>query len=127
MTMLRTSLLTRWRRSRWLRAAVAVLVLAASASLLGGSAASAGVNLVVNPGLETLGSNGFPTCWEQSGYGTEGEQFECAPDCCFQYFFALRAEGHANSDLAAALADGVGSHSEDAGDGEHGAQSAKHT
>ncbi|GAA4434611.1 galactose oxidase early set domain-containing protein [Phytohabitans houttuyneae] len=31
--------------------------------------AQAAVNLVQNPGLETLDANGFPTCWERSGHG----------------------------------------------------------
>lgn len=28
------------------------------------------VNLVTNPGLETLGPDGFPTCWQRAGWGT---------------------------------------------------------
>ena len=75
MKMLRTSLPKSWRQLRSVRAAVSALVIAAAVSLLGGATASAGVNLVVNPGLETLGSNGFPTCWEQSGYGTNNYSF----------------------------------------------------
>ncbi|WP_328472945.1 galactose oxidase early set domain-containing protein [Actinoplanes sp. NBC_00393] len=31
--------------------------------------AHASVNLLVNPGLETVDSTGFPQCWEQSGWG----------------------------------------------------------
>jgi hypothetical protein len=37
--------------------------------------ASAGANLVGNPGLEALDGNGFPVCWEQSGWGSNGYSF----------------------------------------------------
>jgi len=64
-----------WRQLRSVRAAVSALVIAAAVSFLGGASATAATNLVVNPGLETLGSNGFPTCWEQSGWGTNNFSF----------------------------------------------------
>src|SRR5689334_8514012 len=64
-----------WRQLRSVRAAVRAPVIAATVGLLGGASATAATNLVVNPGLETLGSNGFPTCWEQSGWGTNNFSF----------------------------------------------------
>ncbi|MGI5149669.1 galactose oxidase-like domain-containing protein [Plantactinospora sp. CA-294935] len=36
---------------------------------LAATPAQAATNLVRNPGLETLGADGFPTCWERSGFG----------------------------------------------------------
>ena len=51
---------------------VLTLVLAA---VLPTPPASAGANLVGNPGLEALDGNGFPVCWEQSGWGSNGYSF----------------------------------------------------
>jgi hypothetical protein len=31
--------------------------------------ASAGANLIVNPGFESVGADGMPACWEKSGWG----------------------------------------------------------
>ncbi|SDT69745.1 galactose oxidase early set domain-containing protein [Actinoplanes derwentensis] len=38
--------------------------------------ASASVNLLANPGLETLDSTGFPLCWEKSGWGDNTYTFD---------------------------------------------------
>ena len=40
------------------------------ALMLGTRPAWAGVNLVVNPGFESLDSTGFPVCWEKAGWGS---------------------------------------------------------
>jgi hypothetical protein len=45
------------------------LVLALIIVLVVPGRSSASANLLSNPGLEGLGSSGFPTCWEQSGWG----------------------------------------------------------
>ncbi len=64
-----------WRGRRSVKTAICALAIILPVSMLVGSTADAGVNLLVNPGLETLGSNGFPTCWEQSGYGDNNYSF----------------------------------------------------
>jgi hypothetical protein len=43
-------------------------------------AAYADANLVVNPGLEALNDDGFPLCWEPSGWGSNGYQFAVTAD-----------------------------------------------
>ncbi len=45
------------------------LTLLVTAGLVIGSPALAATNLVQNPGLEQLGADGFPVCWEKSGQG----------------------------------------------------------
>lgn len=47
--------------------AVAVLMIASTMAGLG--QASAATNLVQNDSMELIGSDGFPSCWERSGYG----------------------------------------------------------
>jgi hypothetical protein len=42
--------------------------------------ASAGANLIANPGLESMAPDGFPVCWEKSGYGNNGHTFEVSTD-----------------------------------------------
>jgi hypothetical protein len=42
--------------------------------------ASAGANLIANPGLESLAGDGFPVCWEQSGWGANGHTFVVSTD-----------------------------------------------
>ncbi len=42
--------------------------------------ASAGANLIANPGLESLAADGFPVCWEQSGWGANGHTFALSTD-----------------------------------------------
>lgn len=69
------SLLRFWRARRSVKTAICALTIILPVSMLVGSTADAGVNLLVNPGLETLGANGFPTCWEQSGYGNNDYSF----------------------------------------------------
>ncbi|MET7902471.1 galactose oxidase early set domain-containing protein [Streptomyces sp. NPDC005355] len=39
------------------------------------AAAKAAPNLITNPGLENLGADGFPTCFEKSGYGDNDHTF----------------------------------------------------
>lgn len=57
------------RTSRPPAGPVYAAVLALLALMLGAQPAWAGVNLLANPGLEALDANGFPVCWEQSGWG----------------------------------------------------------
>ncbi|GAA1069776.1 hypothetical protein GCM10009665_77420 [Kitasatospora nipponensis] len=58
------------RTSRPKAGPVFAAVLALLALMLGARPAWAGANLLVDPGLESLDGNGFPLCWEQSGWGT---------------------------------------------------------
>ncbi len=58
----------KWRHGRSLRVAVGAASLALPVLVVASSNASAGTNLVVNPGAEqTAGS--FPLCWVTAGYG----------------------------------------------------------
>ncbi len=52
---------------------VAVLVIAGAMAGLG--QASAATNLVQNDSMEVLDPNGFPSCWERSGYGNNDFTF----------------------------------------------------
>lgn len=61
--------------------ALAVLAVAAGAALVTVVPARAlPTNLVQNDGLETLGPDGFPTCWERSGWGDNDHTFTVVPD-----------------------------------------------
>jgi hypothetical protein len=62
-------------KRRAARRLVAVTALVLFAAVMSALPASAATNVLVNPGLEALGSNGFPTCWEQSGWGTNSYAF----------------------------------------------------
>ncbi len=64
----------KWHQSRPLRAAVGAVALALPIAVVASSNASAGVNLVVNPGLSQSGS-GFPACWSKSVTGTNSASF----------------------------------------------------
>jgi Domain of unknown function (DUF1929) len=64
----------KWHQSRPLRAAVGALSLAVPIAVVASSNASAGVNLVVNPGFSQSGS-GFPACWTKSATGTNSASF----------------------------------------------------
>ncbi|GHF42723.1 galactose oxidase early set domain-containing protein [Streptomyces morookaense] len=62
----------RRRPSRGRHAAAALLLASAGSFgllLAAPGPAAAGSNLVVNPGFESAGSDGMPTCWEKSGWG----------------------------------------------------------
>lgn len=67
------------RRSRSHRTLI-VVAIAVSASLSSVAPAHAQTNFVQNDGLETLGPDGFPTCWEKSGYGDNDHTFTVVPD-----------------------------------------------
>lgn len=75
------NLLNMWRRPakiagrRSVKTVIVTLALTLPTAIPAGAAAGAGTNLIVNPGLETLDSSGFPVCWEQSGYGTSNYSF----------------------------------------------------
>ena len=64
----------KWHQSRPLRAAVGAVALAVPIAVVASSNASAGVNLVVNPGFSQSGS-GFPACWTKSVTGTNSASF----------------------------------------------------
>jgi Domain of unknown function (DUF1929) len=64
----------KWHQSRPLRAAVGAVALAVPIAVVASSNASAGVNLVVNPGFSQSGS-GFPACWTKSVTGTNKASF----------------------------------------------------
>ena len=57
-----------WLREHRRSAVLAVVVTAVSVVTLAGQPAFADANLVANPGLEVLDGNGFPVCWEPSGW-----------------------------------------------------------
>ena len=58
-----------WRQLRPLQAVFGAAALVVPLVVVASSAASAGVNLVVNPGLGQPGPGGFPLCWGKYGYG----------------------------------------------------------
>src|SRR5215472_690007 len=60
----------KWRASRSMRVAVGAASLALPVLVVASSNASAGINLVVNPGAEQNGAGSFPLCWSKAGYGT---------------------------------------------------------
>ena len=59
----------KWRQLRPLQAAAGAVILVVPLVVVASSAASAGVNLVVNPGLGQPGPGDFPLCWGKYGYG----------------------------------------------------------
>ena len=73
-----------WRR-RPVRTLICALALALPLVIPGRTPASAGTNLIVNPGLESLDATGFPQCWEQSGYGANN------------YSFSITSQAHSGS------------------------------
>jgi hypothetical protein len=58
----------KWRDSKPLRAALGAATIALPVVAVASTSASAGVNLVVNPGFEQ--GSGFPVCWQATGSGT---------------------------------------------------------
>ncbi|MGW1073915.1 galactose oxidase-like domain-containing protein [Streptomyces sp. NPDC002537] len=50
-------------------AAAALLLAAAGLTLTAPGSARAGSNLIVNPGFESVRTDGTPTCWEKAGWG----------------------------------------------------------
>ena len=58
----------KWHDSKPLRAALGAMTLALPVVAVASTSASAGVNLVVNPGFEQ--GSGFPVCWQATGAGT---------------------------------------------------------
>ncbi|BCJ58327.1 hypothetical protein Jiend_17490 [Micromonospora endophytica] len=64
-----------WTPERRRLSQLTILVLLAGVALVASPAQAAPTNLVRNPGVETL-SNGFPTCWERSGWGDQNYTFD---------------------------------------------------
>jgi hypothetical protein len=58
-----------WRNSKPLRVAVGAASLALPVLVVASANASAGTNLLVNPGAEQTGGS-WPVCWATGGYGT---------------------------------------------------------
>ncbi|MET8148848.1 galactose oxidase early set domain-containing protein [Actinoplanes sp. NPDC049668] len=58
------------------RRAAQVVVLTLLLALAVPGRALAGANLLGNPGFEALGADGFPVCWERSGWGDSTHTFE---------------------------------------------------
>jgi hypothetical protein len=67
------------------------LTLLVTAGLVVGSPAQAATNLVQNPGVEQVGADGFPVCWEKSGQGDN------------TYTLASTAEGRTGKGLRVAV------------------------
>ncbi len=59
----------KWHKQKPVQAVVGALALALPVVAVASSGASAGTNLVINPGLSTSGS-GLPTCYQAGGSGT---------------------------------------------------------
>jgi Galactose oxidase-like, Early set domain len=68
-----------WLREHRRSAVLAVALTAVCVVSLAGQPAYADANLVANPSLEVLDSNGFPICWEPSGWGDNSFQFAVTP------------------------------------------------
>ena len=66
--------IAQWTPERRRLGQLTLLVLLASVALVA-SPARAATNLVRNPGVEVV-SNGFPTCWERSGWGDQEYTFD---------------------------------------------------
>jgi Domain of unknown function (DUF1929) len=69
LSQLRGALPRKWREHRSLRLAAGAVTLVLPIVVVASTSASAGVNLVVNPGLSQSGPGGFPLCWAKYGYG----------------------------------------------------------
>jgi hypothetical protein len=65
----RAQLRRSWRKLKTVRAGVSAVVLLLPVLVVASSAASAGINLVVNPGAEVM-SGSFPLCWGKYGSGS---------------------------------------------------------
>jgi Galactose oxidase-like, Early set domain len=75
----------RWRERKPWRAAVGAVTLVLPVVVVASSAASAGVNLVVNAGAETIGTGGGAVCW--AGYGSGNNT----------YSFAVTSKAHSGT------------------------------
>jgi len=69
LSQLRGHLPRKWREQRSLRLAAGAVTLVLPIVVVASTSASAGVNLVVNPGVEQTGPGNFPLCWGKYGYG----------------------------------------------------------
>ncbi len=59
----------KWRKLKPMQAAIGAATLALPLVVVASTSASAGVNLVVNPGLSQTGPGNFPLCFGKYGYG----------------------------------------------------------
>ncbi|BCJ41263.1 hypothetical protein GCM10010168_44390 [Actinoplanes ianthinogenes] len=66
-------LLSDTNRKQIARTLIVVLLAVIAATVP--AAAQASANLIANPGLEKLDANGFPVCWEKSGWGDQSFTF----------------------------------------------------
>src|SRR5215831_3018016 len=81
----RAQLQKSWRKFRTARVAASVVALVLPVMLVASSAASAGANLVVNAGFETIGPGGAPVCWVGHGSGNN------------TYSYALTSKAHSGT------------------------------
>jgi hypothetical protein len=69
MSRYRAQLPKNWHKLKAVRAGLGAAAFVLPMVVATGSAASAGINLVVNAGAETMGPANFPLCWGKYGYG----------------------------------------------------------
>jgi Domain of unknown function (DUF1929) len=69
MSRYRAQLRKNWHKLKAVRAALGATAFVLPMVVAAGSAASAGINLVVNAGAEIMGPANFPLCWGKYGYG----------------------------------------------------------
>jgi hypothetical protein len=86
-----------WLREHRRSAVLAVVLTALSVVSLSGQPAFADANLIANPGLEALDGNGFPICWEPSGWGDNS------------YSFAVTSAAHSGSSAMRVTVNSIGS------------------
>ncbi|MCC3766685.1 DUF1929 domain-containing protein [Streptomyces sp. UNOC14_S4] len=76
----RTPLGAPGRRARLAAAAASALITATALTLTAQTDATAGSNLLTNPGFESVKADGDPTCWEKSGWGDNDATYALTPD-----------------------------------------------
>jgi hypothetical protein len=69
MSRYRAQLRKNWHKLKAVRAALGATAFVLPMVVAAGTAASAGINLVVNAGAEIMGPANFPLCWGKYGYG----------------------------------------------------------
>src|SRR3984885_8708815 len=63
---------------------------------------------------------------DQAGDRSNGEQPESTSERCAEHLALIGSKGYADTEFTETFADGIGGHAEDAGNGKHRAQQAKH-
>ena len=75
----------KWRKFKPMQAAIGAVTLALPIAVVASSSASAGVNLVVNPGAEQAGPGNFPLCYGKYGSGNN------------KYFIGTTSKAHSGT------------------------------